>query len=199
MAELIIDWNPISPENLDTLLEKVGFAWSARIQRYFDIGGPEEAKWGKTQKPQKAAILSKIQKYGSNVNISMMREFLTEHPPLLSTGELRDSFTWNVIRNGDMRSLQVGTNIEYAEAHQLGEQREIKITREMKEGIKVLLKSKGKGVEGLSFLRGMLKTDVYRFQLKKRILIMWDSFLRGEISNIFEDYIKDTNSKMKGK
>jgi phage gpG-like protein len=204
MATVEITWNPCNAENLSELMRKVGEEWRERIVEYFKQGGPEEARWEKTQKPQKAAILKKLDKEGSGINIASLNKYFdTNKMPLMgpdSGGTLRDSFTYNVSKSGNQVTLQVGTNIEYAEKHHKGEMQTIPITQSMRDGINRILKSRSKQKGRLRFLKSFMEVNEYRFQLKKRVLIFWDSYLRSRINKIFSDWITEMNkqSKLKG-
>ena len=195
-----ITHNPLSVENLKVLLDKVGMNWTARIRQYFEIGGPDEDKWKKTQKPQKAAILNKIKNSGGVLKIEALRMFFDDaKKPLVGEGTLRDSWSYNVQTSGSQVTLRVGSTIEYAKKHQLGESESIPITASMKEAMKSLLKSKSKDRKKIQFLQYFLDKNEYRFKLRKRMLIMWDSVLRGEVNKMFTDFIYEMNKISKNK
>jgi len=200
MATLEITWNPLTADNLAELMKKIGEEFRERIVFYFKNQGPQEAKWEKTQNPQKAAILKKLDKEGEGINISSLNKYFdASKKPLIDTGTLSNSFSYNVNVTGNKVTLQVGTNIEYAEKLQKGAMETIPITQSMKDAINTIMRSKSKGKERLRFLNRFLEVSEYKFQLKKRLMIFWDAYLQSKVNTMFVQWITEMNKQAKSK
>jgi len=198
MVMIKMTHNPLSEENLKILAKHIGQEWVANIQLYFERGGPEEAKWDMTQKPQKAAILKRIGEVGDGVTFQLLRKYFDENKkPLVGDQVLQNSFTFNVKTVNSVVTLEVGTNVDYARKHQFGEASDIPITETMKKGIKKLLKSRSKDKKKIMFLKAFLEKDTYHIQVRKRILIMWDTYMRNSVNALFLKYINDVNRMAK--
>jgi phage gpG-like protein len=196
MADIQLIHNPLN--NIRILLDEIGETWVSRIQKYFEISGPEEDKWAETQKPQKAAIIQKLRKEGSSVKAAMLNKYFDEEKkPLVDSGTLSNSFTYTVEQKEKHKyQLRVGTNISYAEKHHRGEKDSIPIDDQTKTAMKMLLK---KDPKKYGFLKAFLSKDSYEIQLQRRVLIMWDKFLESQLTLIFNDFFAKSNNERKKK
>lgn len=191
MAEIRLTHNPLAPENIKVLMDKIGVQWVSRIMEYFEISGPEDEKWPPTQNPQKAAILERIRKLGLNVKDRDLNRYFDENKkPLIDTGILMNSWTHRTIINENMVTLEVGTNIEYAEKHHHGLIERININSTMKQAIRRLI-----DYERLRFLRQFLDKKYYDVHIRRRTLIKFDDRMREALNILFEEFFKEMNSR----
>jgi len=192
MARIELTHNPLSTDNIRVLLEKIGTVWVSRIQKYFDIGGPDEAKWAETQKPQKAAILKAISGNDTSITRAQLAKYFdAQKKPLVLTGILRQSFTYNTKIISDTEvALEVGTNVSYAADLQFGNTVSIPITEEMKVAIRRLT---GRNAGQLAFLRDFLNENAYVFKIKPRKILLFDKVLKSRLRSIFAEFFEQMN------
>lgn len=156
-------------------LKQIGATLTSSAQRRFRTQRFGENEWLPRAVPNIAGIISDLTAGSTPPD----RRF-TSRPALSDTGRLRGSITWRLI---DSKTVQVGSNLEYAGRAQFGGESTLPITQQVKTGLADLIR-RGKDINGV--LAALMNEDSVTITVPARIYVGIDDDDERDIARIVE-------------